>query len=59
MKYIIYTIITIATAIFLFGLITKTVARAEQNECAKWAKQAQEYPKFYYLNWQKSQCGIK
>lgn len=39
-----------------FGLYT--VHQQEQKECATWAKQAAEYPKFYYTEWQKVQCKI-
>lgn len=59
MKNIILTIL-IFSAGFLglvkFGL--HVAHKQEQKECATWAAQAKEYPKFYYTEWQKVQCGL-
>lgn len=45
---------------FAMGLMFVDYAflRHEKNECDKWEAQMQEYPLFYYEQWQKDQCKL-
>ena len=45
------------TALILFGTtMNYGITRAEQNECHKWASQAETIPNFYTAQWQRNQC---
>jgi len=56
----IYTIIGVTLFILITGLLLQiAVTRSEAVECQKLAKQAEEYPNFFYADWQIKQCNIK
>lgn len=51
-------IVVILIILFVFTkACAKSIAKAEQLECQKWAEQAKQYPDFYLTSWQKAQCN--
>lgn len=54
------TLVTIAACIVLFIAMTAALAygmqKSERVSCLKWQEQADQYPGYYLLKWQKVQC---
>lgn len=51
------TVVVIAAASILFGMVAFIgFGRNEVVECNQWQSQAQQYPSFYLVAWQKAQC---
>ena len=59
MKTIISIFICIVMFIGFVWLLNIGLIKQEQFECYQWARQAENNPNFYYLQWQKDQCGVK
>lgn len=61
-KNTILTIVNVIVIIFIiwlsFEVLTAGIYRMERVECKQWAEDAEEYPDFYYANWQRQQCGL-
>jgi len=42
----------------LFIILKVGINKQEQRECQIWKAQSEQYPNFYYTDWQKEQCKI-
>jgi quinol-cytochrome oxidoreductase complex cytochrome b subunit len=56
MKIIYFALFIATIVIFLTYLANLGLIKHEINECEKWKTEAEIYPDYYLLEWQKKQC---
>jgi len=56
MKKLIAILICLVVYVLFFFLMNYGLHKHEQMECEIWATQSQNYPLYYFVDWQRQQC---